>query len=173
MATAVADRDALFQKARTELAAGRIGNAIDWYKGLADAGDWRGYEGLLNIAGASDPKPATWKYSAARVACRYQDKFANPKILRALFPDGFSIAGTIEVMESNFGSYDGCKPLIDAAKDAAYNHPYVAFESVACVAKSLPVNEKVDEFIYAFGKGLGLDKGTADRLLQLLGATNF
>lgn len=163
MATSVADRDALFQKARTELAEGRVGNAVDLYKGLADAGDWRGYEGLLDIAGASDPKPATWKYGAARAASRREDKFANPKILRALFPEGFSITATIEAMESAFGSDEKYKPLIDAAKDAAYNHPYVAFESVARAAKSVPTNGK--DFVYAFGKALGIGKETADMLL--------
>ena len=164
MATSqVADRDAALQRARTYLGAGRVGDAIDCYKKLAGAGDWRGYEALLDIAGASDPKPATWKYSAARVARQYQDKFANPTILRALFPDGFSITATIEAMESAFGSDEKYRPLIDAAKDAAYNHPYVAFGCVSRAAKSLPAEER--KFVYAFGKALGINKETADRLL--------
>ncbi|MBI2076614.1 MAG: hypothetical protein HYT72_05205 [Candidatus Aenigmarchaeota archaeon] len=161
MATSVADRDALLQEARSYLDTGRVGDAVDHYGKLADAGDWRGYEGLLDVG--SNPQLKGWEDYVTFVAGQYEEKFANPRIMRALFPDGFSITETIESMESAFGSYEGCRPLIDAAKGARYNHPYVAFEAVARAAKSVPAEGK--DFVYAFGKALGIDKETSDRLL--------
>ncbi len=173
ISTPVAYRDGLLKEAQTALVEKRIGDAVDKYKALADAGDWRGYQGLLDTeadAGSINPNWAGHTEWIAFAIVDCHDRFAKPVNFKASYPDGFSIISAADQMEHKFGENESCRPLVDAVKSAPYNHPYVALEYVASVARSSAVKEEDGKaFVHEFAGKLGIAEETADTLLQQFG----